>query len=74
MRPRISSENGADDMSSNNHNPTLTPELKGWLDNVIVPALVRQYLLQLEGEKSLASESEPTVEFASAHAALEGER
>jgi len=23
---------------------TLTPELKAWIDNVIVPALVQQYL------------------------------
>ncbi len=38
-------------MSSNNHNPTLTPELKSWLDRVIVPALVRDYLAQLEAEK-----------------------
>ncbi len=61
-------------MSSNKHNSTLTPQLKSWLDNVVVPALVRQYLAQLERQKSLASESEPTVEFASARAAIEGER
>ena len=62
-------------VSNNGHKPRLTPELKSWLDNVIVPALVREYIARPDSEKSLASESEPTVEFASAHAAVaEGER
>ena len=57
-------------MSNNGHKSRLTPELKAWLDSVIVPALVREYIARLKAEKSLASESEPTVEFASAHAAI----
>ncbi len=57
-------------MSNNGHNSTLTPELRSWLDSVIVPGLVGEYLAQLECEKSLASEGEPLVESASAHAAI----
>jgi hypothetical protein len=38
-------------MSSNGHNSALSPQLKSWLDNVVVPALVRDYLAQQEAEK-----------------------
>lgn len=58
----------------NQRHNSLTPELKGWLDRVIVPALVRQYLARLEPEKSLATDAEPVVESRLAHAAIEGER
>ena len=61
-------------MSSNKHNSTLTPQLKSWLDNVVVPALVREYMSRLEPEKSLATGAEPVVESRLAHAATEGER
>ena len=61
-------------MSNKGDNPTLSPQLKSWIDNVLVPALVRQYLARLECEKKLAIEAEPTVESAPAHAVIEGER
>jgi hypothetical protein len=35
----------------------IDPELKGWIDNCIVPALVDEYLRK----KTIASESEPIV-------------
>ncbi len=57
-------------MSSNDHNSTLTPELRSWIDNVVAPALVRQYLDEQQPEKGLATEAEPTVESAPAHAAI----
>ncbi len=62
-------------MSNNGHSPTLTPELRSWIDHVIVPALVRQYLTERQPEKSLATSAGATVQSASAHAAVaEGER
>ena len=61
-------------MSSNDHNSTLTPELRSWIDNVVAPALVREYVARLECENSLAPEGEPVVESRLAHAATEGER
>jgi hypothetical protein len=39
----------------------LSPELREFLDAVIVPALVRKYLPELEEEKSLAPANEPTA-------------
>ncbi len=57
---------------SSNAQHGLPPALKDWLDNVVVPALVRQYLARLEPEKSLASEGEPAVHSGAAHAAEEG--
>ncbi len=57
-------------MSNNGHNSTLTPELRSWIDNCVVPALVREYLVRLECEKRLASSAEATVESAPAHAAI----
>lgn len=42
---------------------TLDPALKSWLDNVIIPALLREYLehLRAESRKSLAIDSNPSV-------------
>ncbi len=54
----------------NQRHNSLTPELKSWLDNVIVPALVRQYLAQLERQKSLATGAEPVVESRLARTAI----
>ena len=33
----------------------LDPELKSWMDNVIIPALVRQYLAEIEERNRLAT-------------------
>ena len=53
----------------------LSPELKGWLDNVVVPALVRAYLAEMEREKSACSDGEVVAEFATTRTATveEGE-
>ncbi len=56
-------------MSSNGQG-RLPAALKSWLDNVVIPGLVREYLARLECEKMLATEAEPTVESAPAHAAV----
>jgi hypothetical protein len=48
----------------------LSPELKSWIDSVIVPALVREYLARLECEKSLAPSAEPAVDSPPAHTAI----
>lgn len=33
----------------------LDPALKSWMDNVIIPALVREYLVEIENQNRLAS-------------------
>lgn len=42
---------------------TLDPALKSWLDNVIIPALLREYLelVRAENRKALAIDSNPSV-------------
>jgi len=57
-------------VSSTGHNSTLTPSLRSWLDNVVIPGLVREYLARPECEKMLATEAEPVVESRLAHAAI----
>ncbi len=57
-------------MSNNGHNSTLTPELRSWIDNCVVPALVGEFLGRLEREKRLASSAEATVESAPARTAI----
>lgn len=63
-------------MKGNGHNSTLTPELKDWLDRVIVPALVREYIAQFDSlENPLALDSEPVAECAAkSTATAEGAR
>ncbi len=61
-------------MSNNGHNSTLTPELRSWIDNCVVPGLLREYLAALESEKMLATRAEPVVESRLAHAAIEETR
>ncbi len=48
----------------------LSPELKSWIDSVIVPALVREYLVGREHEKSACSKVEPVAEFAATRTAI----
>ncbi len=43
----------------------LSPELKAWLDNVVVPALLKEYLAE-----SACSEGEPVAEFAATRTAI----
>lgn len=42
------------------------PSLKSWLDNVIVPALVREYLSERLGRDEFASESDVRLESSTA--------
>ena len=56
-------------MSSNGQG-RLPAALKSWIDNCVVPALVRGFLARLECEKRLASSVEATVESAPARAAI----
>ncbi len=42
----------------------LSPELKSWIDSVIVPALVREYLASREHDESACREGEVVPEFA----------
>ncbi len=56
-------------MSKTNGNSVLLPELKSWIDGVIVPALVREYLAGQEREKSACSEGEPVTESAATRTA-----
>ena len=39
---------------SSNLGKKLNPALKSWLDNVIIPALVREYLAEIEKRNRLA--------------------
>ena len=47
----------------------LSPELKSWIDSVIVPALVREYLAGQEREKPCAR-AEPVAECAATRTAI----
>jgi len=38
------------------------PALKAWLDNVIVPVLVQEYLAEMRLEKKFASDTEGELE------------
>jgi len=39
----------------------LDPNLKAWLDNVIIPALLREYLAQMREQNALAFHRDPGV-------------
>ena len=49
-------------MSKGNGNSELSPELKGWIDGVIVPSLVREYLSSIESKKLACSKEEVVAE------------
>ncbi len=49
-------------MSKTNGNSVLSPELKSWIDGVVVPALVREYLNELESKKLACSKGEVVAE------------
>ena len=42
---------------------TLNAALRSWVDNCIVPILVKEYLTSLQAEKELAAGAEPVAEF-----------
>jgi hypothetical protein len=43
---------------------SINPALKSWLDNVIVPILVKEYLAEARLKNVIASESRPGIESA----------
>jgi hypothetical protein len=40
----------------------INPALKSWIDNVVVPALVKAYIADVERKNGIASASEPGIE------------
>ncbi len=44
--------------------PALSEGLRGWIDNCLVPALVREFLAELEHEKSACPGGEAVTESA----------
>ncbi len=50
-------------MKVNGQGSGMSPELKGWLDNVVVPALVREYLAEQRPENGACSQSDPVARF-----------
>ncbi len=59
-------------MSKPNVNSVLSQELKGWIDNVVVPALVREYVAELEREKSACSKPKPVTDSSPIPVSAEG--
>ena len=57
-------------MSKPNVNSVLSQELKGWIDNCLVPALVREYLVRREHDESACSEGEPVTQCAPTRTAI----
>ncbi len=61
-------------MSPSPHNTAqksaLSPQMRGWIDNCLVPILVREYLAGREREKSACSEVEPVAECAPTRTAI----
>ncbi len=51
-------------MSKPNGNSVLSAELKGWIDRVIVPALIREHLAVREREESACSEGKLVAQCA----------
>ena len=60
-------------MSKPNVNSILSPELKGWLDNVVVTALLREYIAELERENSACSVGELVPQSAPTRTAIADE-
>ncbi|HEV2386784.1 MAG TPA: hypothetical protein VGS20_05955 [Candidatus Acidoferrales bacterium] len=52
--------------------PGLAPDLRGWIDRVIVPALVRRWLGE-EGEKNVASATAQVAKCDRQRPSAEGE-
>ncbi len=48
----------------------LSPELKNWIDTVIVPALVGEYLAGWEHDESACPEGEPVTQCAPTRTAI----
>ena len=44
--------------------PALSPQMRIWVDNCLVPILVREYLAEMDREKSACSKSKPVKDSA----------
>ena len=55
-------------MNGNGQDRRLSPRLKSWIDNCLVPSLVREFIAEKEREKSACAEGEPVAEFAATNA------
>ena len=42
----------------------LSPQMRSWVDNCLVPILVQEYLAEMARKKSACSEEEPVAECA----------
>ncbi len=51
-------------MKVNGQGSGLSPELRNWIDNCLVPILVREYLAEMDREKSACSKSKPVKDSA----------
>ena len=51
-------------MKVNGQGSGLSPELRSWIDNCLVPILVREYLAEMEHEQSAYSKSKPVKDSA----------
>ena len=51
-------------MKVNGQGSGLSPELRSWIDNCLVPILVREYLAEMDREKSACSKSKPVKDSA----------
>ena len=51
-------------MKVNGQGSGLSPELRSWIDNCLVPILMREYLAEMDREKSACSKSKPVKDSA----------
>jgi hypothetical protein len=54
---------GAGGIEQRNAKPpaTISPEIRSWIDNVIVPGLVEEFLSAYTSRKTVAEKSQPVV-------------
>ncbi len=48
----------------------LSPQMRSWVDNCLVPILVEEYLAELEREESACAEGEPVTKCAPTRTAI----
>ncbi len=51
-------------MKVNGQGSGLSPELRSWIDNCLVPILVREYLAERESKESACSKPKPVKDSA----------
>ena len=48
----------------------INPAIRSWVDDCLVPILVREYLAEMERGKSTCSEVQPVAKFAATRTAI----